>query len=202
MMTARCLALVSALMLAVPAARLDAQVLRGPSSLSGPAYDEGYRRGERVGQEDGRRGASFNFGIALDFRRGDIGWTARFGSRDRYRDDFRVGFEAGYRSGFERFRAAGRVAPPFASRDRVAGGFGYGTTRDLASSNGFNDGYQEGVSDGRNRHRDAPTAESRYRNGDHGYGGWYGPREAYRANYRRAFIDGYENGYRDGWGYR
>jgi hypothetical protein len=203
MVTARYLTLVSALMLAVPAARVDAQVFRGPSSTyNQSAYDEGYRRGERVGQEDGGRGAAFNFGIAQDFRRGDIGWTARFGSRERYRDDFRVGFEAGYRSGYERFRANRRVGPQVWSRERAGNGFGYGNERVLALNNGYNDGYQEGLSDGRNRHRDAPTAESRYRNADHGYDQWYGAREGYRVNYRRSFIDGYETGYRDGWGYR
>jgi hypothetical protein len=206
MVTARYLALVSALMLAAPAARLDAQVLRGPASTYAQgAYDEGFRRGERVGQEDGRRGAAFNFTIGVDFRRGDIGWTAQFGSRDRYRQDFRVGFEAGYRRGYERFRADRRVGPSSWPRGRagVGGEFGYGgNERDPALNNGFNDGYEEGLSDGRNRHRDDPTAESRYRNADRGYDRWYGARDAYRVNYRRAFIQGYENGYRDGWGYR
>jgi hypothetical protein len=205
MVTARSLTLASALLLAAPAA-LDAQVFRGPTSTYAQGgYDEGYRRGERVGQDDGRRGAAFNFGIAVDFRRGDIGWTARFGSRDRYQQDFRLGFEAGYRSGYERFRASRSVGPSAWSRGRAYGGgeYGYGTReRDVALNNGFNDGYEEGLNDGRRRHRNDPTAESRYRNADRGYDRWYGARDAYRINYRRSFVQGYEDGYRDGWSYR
>jgi hypothetical protein len=207
MLTARSLTLVSALVLAAPAVRLDAQVPRGPSTstYAQTAYNEGYRRGERVGEDHGRRGAAFNFSIDVDYRRGDVGWSAQFGSRDRYRQDFRVGFEAGYRSGYERFRGNRGFGPPVSPRGRAfgRGEYGYGVnTRDVALNNGFNDGYEEGLNDGRKRHRDDPIAESRYRNADRGYDRWYGPRDAYRANYRRAFIEGYETGYRDGWSYR
>ncbi len=203
MVSARYLTLVSALVFAAPAARLDAQVFRGPASTSTyalTAYDEGYRRGERVGQDDGRRGAAFNFSVDVDYRRGDVGWAARYGTRDRYRQDFRVGFEAGYRNGYERVRTSRALGPTAWSRRPAE--FGYGAERDLALNNGFNDGYEEGLNDGRKRHRNDPTAESRYHNADRGYDRWYGERDAYRVNYRRAFFQGYEDGYRTGWSYR
>jgi hypothetical protein len=70
---------------------------------------------------------------------------------------------------------------------------------DLAYTNGFNDGYREGLNDGRHRHRNDPYAESRYRSGDHGFERWYGSREEYRWHYRDAFRSGYERGFADAW---
>lgn len=208
--TVRGLALASALVLAVPAVSLQAQsVWRAPAPpvYGRAAYDEGYRRGEAVGIRDARRGAAFNFYIAGDYRRGDPGYRSQYGQRDRYRIDFRAGFEAGYRAGYNRFRPGrGNVAPgpPAWSRGRARGldRYGYAGSNDLASMNGWNDGYEEGVNDGRKRHTDDPYDESRYRDGDRGYERYYGSKELYRSVYRRAFIEGYETGYRDGWSYR
>jgi hypothetical protein len=200
MVTARQLAFVSALFLAAPAVPLHAQVWRGPSvSVSiQSAYDEGFRRGQTVGERDGRQGV-FNFSIAADFRRGDIGWSARVGARDRYQQDFRAGFEAGYRQAYDRFDVRReRGGPPPWARGRARGFEG----NDLAFTHGYNDGYEEGLNDGRRRHTNDPTDESRYRNADRGYERFYGARETYRVNYRHAFIDGYEAGYRDGRVYR
>jgi hypothetical protein len=206
MVTARVLLVATALALAGCATPVRAQSPWGPpaaSRYSAPAYDEGYRRGVQFGEQDGRRSAPFNFSIVLDYRQGDGGYRSSYGPRDRYRDQFRIGFEAGYRSGYERF-GRNRVAPgppPWSSGRGNAYGRDYGRN-DLALNQGYNDGYAEGLKDGRSRHRDNPTAESRYRNGDRGYERWYGARDVYRVNYRRAFIDGYETGYRESWRYR
>ena len=67
-----------------------------------------------------------------------------------------------------------------------------------AITNGYDDGYREGLNDGRRRHRNDPFAERRYRNADHGYERWFGSREAYRVEYREGFRNGDERGYRDG----
>ena len=155
----------SVLVLAAPAAVAQAQTQWRPPPVA-PAYgrggyDEGYRRGEQLGLNDGRRGSAFNFTMSPDYRRGDIGYGAQFGSRDRYRTDFRAGFEAGYRSGFARFGRSGNGRP---GRGGNAGhgnrGYGYGGY-DLASSNGYADGYEEGLNDGRKRHTNDPQDESR-----------------------------------------
>ena len=195
MRRARVFAFISALVLAAPAAGL-AQGRFGPpaaSSYNRFGYEEGYRRGERAGQDDGRRGVVFNFSITNDYRRGDMGYRSQYGTRDRYRIDFRVGFEAGYRSGYGRF---GRNTNNGWARGRDRGRY------DLAGGHGFEDGYEEGLNDGRRRHTNDPRDESWYRDGDRGYERYYGSRELYRVNYRRAFIEGYEAGYRDGWSYR
>jgi hypothetical protein len=194
----RNLTLVSALVLAAPTAALaqfSAQVQIGRPAAR-VAYDEGYARGERAGTEDSRRGDRFQFNDESDYRRGDIGYRSSYGTRDRYRDDFRRGFETGYRVGYVRdgryggYNGPGRVGvPPGWSNGRAIGRF------DLAASNGYNDGYQEGAKDGRDRKPLNPILESRYRSGDHGYDRSYGPKEFYRDNYRDAFRQGYEQGY-------
>ena len=183
------IALVAAL--AAPAVALEARQNRAAprdQRGSGPGYDEGYRQGERAGQDHGRRGLQFNFSILGGYRQGDLGWRPQYGNRDRYRIEFRLGFESGYRAGYGQF-------------DRRQGPYSYqrGSRSDFAYDNGYVDGYKEGINDGRHRHRNDPSAESRFRGGDHNYERWYGPKEAYRANYRGGFIEGYERGYRDGW---
>jgi hypothetical protein len=68
---------------------------------------------------------------------------------------------------------------------------------DPAYERGVADGYDEGFDDARDRDRYDPRRNRRYRSGDSGYRGWYGPREYYRNNYRQGFLAGYERGYRD-----
>lgn len=207
---ARHLALVSALVLAAPAVQLNAQ---GPWGASGAwgygraAYEQGYQRGEQLGAADARRGMPFDFRVASDYRRGDLGYRSQYGARDRYQQGFRAGFEAGYRAGYTRFsrgRSYGPPGPPAWSRGRARGrsDYGYLDRYDLAVNNGFNDGYREGLNDGRKRHANDPFNESRYRNGDRGYERYYGSKDLYRINYRQGFIEGYETGYQDGWRYR
>jgi len=162
------------------------------------AYREGYDRGLRSGSEDARRGESFRFQDESDYRRGDAGYRSEYGNRDRYRDDFRRGFESGYRAGYGNVRRDDRVpsrpgqAPWFEGERGTYGRF------DPASTNGYNDGYREGLNDGRARHRFDPIAESRYRSGDHGYEREFGSRDRYKDVYRDAFRTGYEAGYRNG----
>lgn len=187
--TIRLLAMLT--MLAAPVATAEAQQAPHERVAIQSAYDEGYREGLRVGSEHGRLGRPFNFGVSVEFQRGDTGYRLSFGTRDRYRADFRVGFERGYRVGYDQY-AVRRPGPPTWSRGR-------GVATDPAFRNGFDDGYREGLNDGRKRHRNDPFAESRYRSGDHGFERWYGNREAYRFSYRQAFRDGYERGYADGW---
>jgi len=110
------------------------------------------------------------------YRQADFGYRPEFGSRDRYRTEFRSGFESGYRTAFARY-----------SRDD--GRF------DAARRNGFDDGYEAGVKDARDRNRFDPISERRYRNADHGYKREYGAEDRYKAVYRDAFRDGYEQGY-------
>jgi hypothetical protein len=141
------------------------------------AYNEGYTRGVRAGDNDARRGDPFQYVDESDYRRGDAGYQSQYGSRDRYRDEFRRGYVTGYRDGFERISYGGYGGygvpgtqtgnlPPWSNgRGRAVG---RGDRNDLASTNGFNDGYEQGLNDGRDRHRNDPYAESRFRDGDRG----------------------------------
>ena len=221
--------------LAVPAGLEARQVYARPRNVqpdlqrsSTFARDQGYREGERIGQDHARRGLAFNFTNTSEYRNADIGYRSQYGTRDRYRSDFRIGFEQGYRAGYAAndYRN-GRVGPPYGRArgypgngagypgnggaypgypgSNYPGGGVYGPQRgyyDLAFDNGYNDGYDEGVKDGRSNHRNDPLAESRYRNGDHNYTRTYGSKDQYRLQYRDGFREGYERGYSDGRYYR
>jgi hypothetical protein len=202
-------AIAAAIALVAPVATAQAQAPRGPQTLS-TAYDAGYTRGVSAGEQDGRRGDAFNFTDETDYRRADAGWRSQYGNADRYRTEFRRGYEAGYRTGYARYdrrgdrgpyddrygAPGGRYGAPGPGRGAPGYG-GYGRT-DLAFEKGYTDGYDEGLKDGRGGRRNDPFAESRYRNGDHGYERWYGTKDLYRINYREAFRRGYEQGWSDG----
>jgi flagellar biosynthesis/type III secretory pathway protein FliH len=180
-------------------------------------FQEGYSRGVRAGDEDGRRRESFNFNDEAEYRRADAGYRSQYGPIDRYRNEFRRGFEQGYRSGYDRYYQGGRGGygggygggydgPPY-GRGRGRGpGYGYGYpdqgyvigSNRRAYEQGFNDGYEAGLDDGTDGRRFDPISEGRYRSGDRGYEREYGSREAYKIDYRNAFRQGYEAGYNDG----
>lgn len=70
--------------------------------------------------------------------------------------------------------------------------------REVAVNNGYNDGYQKGLEDGRDRHSFDPTRHKWYRNANRNYDSRYGPKAEYENFYRDGFRRGYDNGYRDG----
>ncbi len=57
---------------------------------------------------------------------------------------------------------------------------------------GWRDGSDEGYHDGRKHHDPRYWREGEFRDGDHGYKGWMGP----RWDYARGFREGYAAGYR------
>ena len=65
-----------------------------------------------------------------------------------------------------------------------------------AFARGYDDGYEQGLADGKSGDRYDPADSREYRNGDQGYVESYGLRDAYRNNYRTGFRQGYEEGYR------
>jgi hypothetical protein len=76
----------------------------------------------------------------------------------------------------------------------------YPDTRDSRgnySSEAFRKGYEDGVYKGREDVGDGdsfdPARHSWYKNADRGYNSRYGSKDDYRAEYRRGFLDGYEN---------
>lgn len=231
MLGVRHVALITGLALALPsaaAAQVRTQ-WNAPSSTAynegfargRAAGAEDFRRGQRFNftdESDYRRGDSgyrSQFGnrdrYRDDFRRGFAeGYRAGYGRTD-FRSTpyyapapdpgFRFGTPAAPDFGYGNPNYGGGFINPPARTPYSGLGFGAVNRNDLAASNGYDDGYHEGLNDGRSRHRDDPFAESRYRDGDHGYKSWYGPRDLYRVHYRDAFRAGYEAGYRDGFRY-
>ena len=92
-------------------------------------------------------------------------------------------------NGVARGRALNRQQPPPRQLPR--------SHQEPAFARGFDDGYQDGLADGRRGLRYDPVESRRYRDGDGGYVTAYGSRDAYRTNYRAGFRQGYEAGYRE-----
>ena len=67
-----------------------------------------------------------------------------------------------------------------------------------AYENGYRDGIEKGHADGKDRHSFDPVRHSRYRSADRGYDKQYGSKNDYKLVYR----DGFEAGYRTGYGDR
>ena len=148
---------------------------------SDDTYDRGYRDGVRQGELDAQSGRSF-------------GSRTLTGARS----DYRVGFTDGYRTGYDRQHA---LAPLRDRRDvraqqqqRVVPR-GY---REPAFATGFDNGYERGLTDGRDGDRYDPVRHRDYRDAERGYRDAYGSRDAYRTNFRAGFRQGYEEGYRAG----
>jgi len=160
---------------------------------TGEAYQRGYREGVHDGEEDGRRGRSFNVQNHDDFRKADQGYDRNDGSRDRYRDEFRRGFTEGYRVGYGSDLRSGN------RNDRWNDGNGRGPApavyRDAAQARGFSDGFKKGVDDRRDNRRFEPQRHKDYREADQGYNGSYGSKDRYRTVYREGFRAGYEDGF-------
>jgi hypothetical protein len=196
----RNLAAVGGTLLVLPLAACATGTQWGRPNLQA-AYGTGYERGERAGYDDSRRGDEFRFADESDYR--DASRTRpRDNFEARYRDEFLRGYEAGYRTGYgysSGNRGRGTYpnsGPPPWSNGRGRGLGRGGSQYDVAARYGYEDGYEAGVDDARDRRRFDPVAEIRYRNGDRGYERQYGTREDYRARYREAFRQGYEQGYR------
>ena len=76
----------------------------GSSGYYSPAFDNGARDGFEKGQEDGRKGRSFDVRRHSWYRDGDRHYENRYGSRQQYEDVYRGGFQQGYEQGFREWR--------------------------------------------------------------------------------------------------
>ena len=158
-------------------------------------YDRGFREGRSSGADDARRGRSYDIrrhGEYRDGRRGDD------------RGDltaFRRGFETGYDEGFRR-NARGdngdtrRGFPSPSYRNQYPSGGDRGRFTSAAQDAGYRDGVEAGERAARRGDRFDPVREGRYREGDHDYDRRFGSRDEYKRDYRAAFQQGYDAGYR------
>lgn len=179
----------------------------GYGRVDSRAYDIGYREGVQAGQRDMRSGRPRAFEYDRDYQRADKGWNWRYGDREAYRYEFRRGYERGYREATRRadYGRGGYGYPggsTYPGRDGNYGGAyprggGYGY-RSPAAQYGFDEGYQKGRDDARDRDAYRPEAQKWYREGDRHYDNRYGSRDQWKYEYREAFKQGYERGYREG----
>ena len=159
------------------------------------AYRNGVQEGRVQGENDARRGRSYDYGRHSEYRNAQIGYGG-YGNRNEYRDEFRQGFLAGYDESYRRYSRNGYPSrgPVYgSSRAPVYGGSA--VYRSAAGDVGFRDGLEQGQKDARDRKAFDPVRAKRYRDGDHDYNNRYGSREEYRREYRTAFQQGYQQGY-------
>lgn len=167
------------------------------SSWQRAAYENGYREGIVAGERSARSQRAYDYRRDRLYRDGDRGYDRHFGNRGQYRQAFRSGFEQGFRDAYERYayrtqrRGGGGIGP-------YGGGYGYGRGSGYAlSQRGFDDGFAKGREDARDGDRYDPRRHKWYREGDRGYRGDFGSRDAYKRVYRDAFVEGYDRGYRE-----
>lgn len=156
------------------------------------AYRNGYAEGRQQGENDARRGRSFDYRRHGEYRNAQDGYGG-YGNRNEYRQVFRQGFEVGYNDGYRRYAGGGRYP---SSGSSIYGGQSQGRVYGSpAIQNGYRDGVEQGQRDAREGRRFDPVRANRYRQGDHDYNSRYGSRDAYKREYRSAFQQGYAQGY-------
>jgi hypothetical protein len=70
------------------------------------AYRNGFEEGRVQGENDARRGRSFDYGRHSEYRNAQIGYGG-YGNRNEYRNVFRRGFQEGYNDAYRRFSRGG-----------------------------------------------------------------------------------------------
>jgi hypothetical protein len=182
----------------------------GPSGHQRIAYDQGYREGFRLGQQDALGQRAFDHGRHNVYRRGDAGYDRRYGRREAYRQAFRSGFSTGYADAFRQVSRTADGRPRAVPRSGIPAGrapaypsargypdygrYGYGS---FGFDRGYTDGYERGMEDARRNRRFDPIGHRDYRSANRGYDRRYGTRDQYRIQYRDGFRRGYEEGFRD-----
>jgi hypothetical protein len=78
----------------------------GVRQVEDRAYRNGFEEGRVQGENDARRGRSFNYGRHSEYRNAQIGYGG-YGNRSEYRNVFRRGFQEGYNEGFRRSARGG-----------------------------------------------------------------------------------------------
>lgn len=155
-------------------------------------YERGVRDGREAGVDDVRRGRSYDASRHREYR------DSRRGDDRGDLISYRRGFEAGYDESFRRM-ARGPIGNVGRNDGRDlprASGNARGRFASPAAENGYRDGLEAGEHAAREGDRFDPVRERRYREGDHDYEGRYGSRDEYKRNYRAAFQQGYQEGFR------
>jgi hypothetical protein len=162
------------------------------------AHDDGYRRGLEQGQRDARDRRDFRVDRDRVYRDADRNRGNR--DRDEYARFFRDGYRQGYTEGYNRAAQYDRrgVYPNGPVFDPGNGPRNGGRlSSSPAAQVGYRDGFEAGREDANDRGNYDPRRSKRYRDGDRDYDNRYGSRDQYKQDYRAAFVQGYEEGFRN-----
>jgi hypothetical protein len=73
-----------------------------PQKYEEPAFARGFEAGRERGQADAAKGERYDPVASREYRDGDPGYAASYGSRDAYKSNYRAGFRQGYEEGYRK----------------------------------------------------------------------------------------------------
>ena len=73
-----------------------------PRNTEEPAFARGFEAGRERGQADAAKGERYDPVASREYRDGDPGYAASYGSRDAYKSNYRAGFRQGYEEGYRK----------------------------------------------------------------------------------------------------
>lgn len=166
-------------------------------------YEHGYRDGFHRGREDRSRNVGYDYKTE-DYRAADRGYDIYMGDRRDFQDGYREGYKAGYDDGYSgrsgRWNDIYGINPNAPAgaynepRDEVYENRRWGYV-DMAYDIGYRDGLEQAEKD-RGHNKDfRPEKNDRYEDATHGYRKSYGDKNAYKQQYRKGFVRGYQDGY-------
>jgi hypothetical protein len=82
------------------ASRLSLQGRVIAKKFEEPAFARGYEAGKARGLADAKDGERYDPVASREYRDGDRGYIASYGSRDAYKSNYRAGFRQGYEDGY------------------------------------------------------------------------------------------------------
>jgi len=202
----RTVGLVFAVLLSLSAVAVAGKHYHGGSlTAKDHGYEHGYRDGYTRGREDRDQRLDYNY-QSEDYRLADRGYESYMGERDDFQDGYRDGYHAGYDDGYngrsgrwDQVYGIDESAEPYSrgrydAEDEVYSNRHWGY-RDVAYDIGYRDGVEQGEKDRRHNKDFRPEKNDHYEDADHGYSKDYGPKDAYKREYRQAFMRGYGDGY-------
>lgn len=73
-----------------------------PQKYEEPAFARGFEAGRERGRADAAKGERYDPVASREYRDGDPGYSASYGSRDAYKSNYRAGFRQGYDEGYRK----------------------------------------------------------------------------------------------------
>lgn len=73
-----------------------------PQKYEEPAFARGFEAGRERGRADAAKGERYDPVASREYRDGDPGYAASYGSRDAYKSNYRAGFRQGYDEGYRK----------------------------------------------------------------------------------------------------